>query len=74
MTWLELSLLSACVFAQAIGDGAVFTDVSVVVEGDQGEISTLESILTTKGARQARCWTTCPHMSHSCSSGSLSER
>lgn len=48
MTWLELSLLSACVFAQAIGDGAVFTDVSAVVEGDQGEISTSESILTTK--------------------------
>lgn len=33
------SLLSACGFAQAIGDGSVFTDVSVVVEGDQGEIS-----------------------------------
>lgn len=42
------SLLSACMFAQAIGDGAVFTDVSVVVEGDQGEISTSESILTTE--------------------------
>lgn len=36
------------VFAQAVGDGAVFTDVSVVVEGDQGAISTSESIFNDR--------------------------
>lgn len=47
------SLVSACVFAQAIRDGSVFTDVSVVVEGDRGEISTLSiTCLTRLGAYQ----------------------
>lgn len=35
-------------FVQAIRKRAVFTDVSGVVEEDQGEISTSESILTTE--------------------------
>lgn len=35
-------------FVQAIREQAVFTDVSGVVEEDQGEISTSESILTTE--------------------------
>lgn len=61
-------------FVQAIRERAVFTDVSGVVEEDQGEISTSESILTTERARQAGCRTIGPHTSHSCSSGSSSDK
>lgn len=52
----------------------MFTDISVVGEEDQGEISTSESILTTVRVGQAGCGTLPHHTPHSCLSGWLSEK